>query len=102
MGAPRGFGPRGGGPRGFGTFSLEFITDWYDDGDHEFAVVGYDNSKLAQYTNPPLTSVHQDGVQMGREAVRLLMQCIDNPDAAVEPVIIEPTLTVRRSCGEQT
>jgi len=65
----------------------------------DVAVVGYDDSKMAQYSNPSLTSVRQDGVEMGREAVRLLVQCIQNPMSVVEPVVIQPTLTVRRSCG---
>jgi len=67
----------------------------------DVAVVGYDDSKLAHYTNPSLTSVRQDGVEMGREAVRLLLQYVDDRDAVVDPVIIQPTLTVRRSCGVQ-
>jgi len=50
MAMPRGSGPRGSGPRGFDTFNLEFTTDWYDDGDHEFAVVGYD--KAGNATTP--------------------------------------------------
>jgi LacI family transcriptional regulator len=65
----------------------------------DVAVVGYDDSKLAAYANPSLTSVRQDGVLMGREAVRLLIRCIEHPDERVEPVVIRPTLTVRNSCG---
>lgn len=68
----------------------------------DVAVVGYDDSKLARYVHPSLTSVRQDGVEMGREAVRLLIQCVESEQDFVQPVLIQPTLTVRRSCGVQT
>lgn len=67
----------------------------------DVAVVGYDDSKLANYVYPALTSVRQDGIQMGREAVRLLIHCVEHPDEPVESVVIETSLTVRRSCGAQ-
>lgn len=65
----------------------------------DVAVVGYDDSVMARYANPSLTSVRQDGVEMGRQAVRLLIQFIENPSGPVEHVVLEPTLTIRRSCG---
>ncbi len=65
----------------------------------DVAVIGYDDSTMARYANPPLTSVRQDGVKMGHEAIRLLVQQISDPDTSVEPVVLAPTLTVRRSCG---
>ena len=42
FGAPRGLGPRGLGQRGVGIFYQEFVTDWTDDGDYDFCVIGYD------------------------------------------------------------
>lgn len=65
----------------------------------DVAVVGYDDSKMARYANPPLTSVRQDGVEMGNQAVRLLLQMIDGERELVEPRVLAPTVVVRQSCG---
>lgn len=65
----------------------------------DVAVVGYDDSVLARYANPSLTSVHQDGVKMGRMAIDLLIRQIESSDDLVEPVILKSTLTIRDSCG---
>jgi LacI family transcriptional regulator len=63
------------------------------------AVVGYDDSPLAAWATPPLTSVRQDGVEMGRQAVDMLLRRISNPHASAESRVLPVQLVERASCG---
>jgi DNA-binding LacI/PurR family transcriptional regulator len=65
----------------------------------ELSIVGLDDIDISAFTIPPLTTVSQDGVEMGRIAARLLLQMIDQQldAAAVQDVVMEPTLVVRQS-----
>jgi DNA-binding LacI/PurR family transcriptional regulator len=66
----------------------------------EMAVTGYDDSALAQFLHPPLTSVRQPITQVGREIVRLLLNEIRREPAGDRGVLLNPTLVVRQSSGE--
>lgn len=63
------------------------------------SVVGYDDIDIAPYTVPPLTTISQSGVEMGRVAARLLLELADNDldRDAVNDVVMAPTLVVRQS-----
>jgi LacI family transcriptional regulator len=65
----------------------------------QVALAGFDDSFMASYLDPPLTTVRAPTEQLGREAVRLLIRSIH--DRASEPQItLLPThLVIRRSCG---
>ncbi|MGQ9794805.1 MAG: LacI family DNA-binding transcriptional regulator, partial [Anaerolineae bacterium] len=64
----------------------------------DIAVVGFDDIHLAYYAAPPLTTVRTPVEQVGREAVRQLVQYITTRQAA--PLTVLPTeLAIRRSCG---
>jgi DNA-binding LacI/PurR family transcriptional regulator len=64
----------------------------------EVAVVGFDDQRLATILHPPLTTVRAPTEQVGREAVRQLIQLIRTGQA--DPLTLLPTeLIVRRSCG---
>ncbi len=54
----------------------------------DIAVVGFDGSELAQMVSPQLSTVEQPSQTMGREAVRLLLNRIENPDASPESVLM--------------
>lgn len=63
----------------------------------DVAVVGFDGSPTARYTDPPLSTVHQPVEAMGRHMTRLLLRRIAS-DATAEPVVIlAPDLVVRDS-----
>lgn len=64
----------------------------------DLSVVGFADFTLAEYANPPLTTVRQDFGTMGREAARqLLQQCGQEEGTICNRV---PTqLIVRDSCG---
>jgi LacI family transcriptional regulator len=64
-----------------------------------FAVVGFDNISDASLWSPPLTTVSSPPQQIGREAVRLLLERIAAPRKEKERVILPPSLITRGSCG---
>jgi DNA-binding LacI/PurR family transcriptional regulator len=62
----------------------------------DVAVVGFDDVEIAQYTDPPLTTVRQPIVQIGREMARQLLRQASGED--VEDALILPTeLIIRES-----
>ncbi len=65
----------------------------------DLAVVGFDDIPLASYFDPPLTTVHQDFLEQGRQAACLLIQHLENPDMPIEHITVPCQLIVRRSCG---
>jgi DNA-binding LacI/PurR family transcriptional regulator len=45
----------------------------------DLSVIGFDDMPLSSYFCPPLTTIRQDTFMLGREAVRLLLQIIEDP-----------------------
>jgi LacI family transcriptional regulator len=64
---------------------------------HDVAVVGMDDTELADVTSPGLTSVGLGALERGTAAARLLLDRLDDPERPVERVTIQPHLTIRRS-----
>jgi DNA-binding LacI/PurR family transcriptional regulator len=62
----------------------------------DVAVVGFDDIEDAQYTDPPLTSVRQPTMEMGREMAKLLLAICSGEPVTV-PVILPTELAVRQS-----
>lgn len=63
----------------------------------DVAIVGFDDSPVAQHTDPPLTSVHQPADQMGREMARLLIAQITGEAGPDDCVVLPTELVVRQS-----
>ncbi|MEV0595891.1 LacI family DNA-binding transcriptional regulator [Nonomuraea cavernae] len=61
----------------------------------DVAVVGFEDSKAALHTDPPLTTVHQPTEAMGRQMAQLLVARI-NGEELRQPVVILDTYLVRR------
>ena len=62
----------------------------------DVAVVGFDDSEMARYTDPPLTTVRQPIVRLGRTLAGQLLRLAAGD--SVEPAVILPTtLVVRES-----
>lgn len=60
----------------------------------DVAVVGFDDIELAQYTEPPLTTVRQPINRIGREMVRLLLRLVAGEQ--VDQQVVLPTELVLR------
>lgn len=66
----------------------------------DISIVGFDDVDIAQYTDPPLTTVHQPISRKGEEAVRLLLHVIDGPEPArSEHRRLDTRLVIRGSTG---
>jgi len=69
----------------------------------DIAVVGFDDGPVAQYTNPPLTTVSQPVYDLGWQAAQTALQAsrADRASAPMTPRLVQlPTmLVVRQSCG---
>ncbi|GGM31517.1 LacI family transcriptional regulator [Micromonospora sonchi] len=60
----------------------------------DVAVIGFDDIETAAYTDPPLTTVRQPIVELGRQGTRLLLRLAAGE--AVEPALILPTELIIR------
>ena len=65
----------------------------------DLSVVGYDDIPLASYLVPRLTTSSKDMVRVGREAVKLLLARIRNPDRPHQRVKIQARFIIRESTG---
>jgi LacI family transcriptional regulator len=64
----------------------------------DVALVGFDDMAPSRYLNPPLTTVRAPTEQVGREAVKQLVQRIRTGQAESE-VLLPTELVIRQSCG---
>lgn len=65
----------------------------------DIAVMGFDNLAESAITHPPLSTVEQPIIEYGREAVRVLLERIEDQDQAPEQIFLPTRLVLRRSCG---
>jgi DNA-binding LacI/PurR family transcriptional regulator len=63
----------------------------------DLAVIGFDDSPLAEVSEPPLTTVHQPTETMGREMARLLCGRIRGEEAGPLVTILGTRIVVRES-----
>jgi DNA-binding LacI/PurR family transcriptional regulator len=65
----------------------------------QLSIVGFDDIDIASFTVPPLTTISQSGVEMGRTAANMLLDMIEgrDPGGDVADVVVPPTLVVRQS-----
>lgn len=65
----------------------------------DVSVVGYDDSRLIAFTDPPLTTVRQAVSAMGTAAVQALLDGINGTPAPRDEFVFRPELVVRASTG---
>jgi LacI family transcriptional regulator len=63
------------------------------------SIVGFDDIDFAAFAIPPLTTISQRGIEMGREAAEMLLGMIEQARSGdqVEDIVLNPTLVVRGS-----
>lgn len=66
----------------------------------ELSVIGFDNTLLANITNPKLTSVDQNMKDIGHRAALELLDIIENGQKARKKIILDTTLVIRDSCSK--
>ncbi len=81
--------------------TLAALRDANFDVPGDVAVVGMDNTALAEHTWPPLTTVDLGSAERARLAAELLLARIEKPSRRTRHVgiAVEPRLVVRASCG---
>jgi DNA-binding LacI/PurR family transcriptional regulator len=62
----------------------------------DVSVIGFDDIPESAFFTPPLTTVRQDFVELGRRAVGLILRVLAGEAEASVP-LVEPTLVVRSS-----
>jgi DNA-binding LacI/PurR family transcriptional regulator len=65
----------------------------------DIAVVGFDDVRLANYVDPPLTTVHLPAYEQGQRAADLLIRLINREEIEETQVLLETKLVIRESCG---
>jgi LacI family transcriptional regulator len=63
----------------------------------DIAMVGFDDVPLAQFANPPLTTIRLPAVQYGREAGELLVELILDQAEAARQIVLDTELIIRAS-----
>ncbi|MBN8709328.1 MAG: transcriptional regulator [Verrucomicrobia bacterium 61-8] len=65
----------------------------------DVAVVGFDDLPQAAVSNPPLTTMHQPLLEMGRRAVELLVRQLEGETLTAHHERLPCNFKIRRSCG---
>lgn len=65
----------------------------------DVSIVGFDDVAQAAYMHPPLTTVRQPMMAMGRLAAELLLERVSAPDSPAQRRVLPVELVVRASCA---
>ncbi len=65
----------------------------------DLRIVGFDGTRLSELVRPQLSTVQIPVDELGRNAVRLLIERLSDPELPPRHVKLEPTLVVRESSG---
>jgi len=68
----------------------------------QLSIVGFDNSEMAEYIRPPLTSVRQDFVQMGKTAGSLICASRGSGQLAYTRIVLPVSLVERGTVAKIT
>ena len=63
----------------------------------DVAVVGFDDFEISRYSEPPLTTVRQPIVEMGRTMARQLLGLINGEPHQADAVVLPTELVIRES-----
>ncbi len=63
----------------------------------DVAVVGFDDIGYAVHTRPPLTTLHVPKIEMGMQAVRILLDRLEKPAASYQTRMVDTELMIRES-----
>lgn len=65
----------------------------------EIAIAGYDGIKETEYTNPPITTIHQPTYEIARQLTRMLVRLIEGQPLDEQVISVRPELIIRASTG---
>ncbi|MFF2854789.1 LacI family DNA-binding transcriptional regulator [Peribacillus sp. NPDC058002] len=64
----------------------------------ELSVIGFDNIFFSRLARVPLTTIDGKVEDLGKRAVQLLLQRIENKELTLQQIKLHPSLVVRESC----
>ncbi|HEX6305869.1 MAG TPA: LacI family DNA-binding transcriptional regulator [Anaerolineales bacterium] len=65
----------------------------------DIAVTGFDDIPMAEYSHPPLTTLHQPIYKIGEQVCEMLIRIILGETLERDQIILEPRLVIRQSSG---
>jgi LacI family transcriptional regulator len=65
----------------------------------DVSLAGYDDIPMANYLQPRLTTASKDTIRLGREAVKLLLARLRDPDQPHQKITVPTRLIIRESTG---
>ena len=65
----------------------------------DLSVVGFDDIPEAAYFLPPLTTIRQDFIEMGRRSLQMLLRTIETGGRASQESLVPPEMIIRGSTG---
>lgn len=65
----------------------------------DMSIVGFNDSPLASFIHPALTSVNLNIHELGTQAAKLLMEIVEKPGHNASQRVIPTQLIIRESCG---
>ncbi|MBC8507662.1 MAG: LacI family DNA-binding transcriptional regulator [Anaerolineales bacterium] len=65
----------------------------------ELSVIGVDDMPLSSYFDPPLTTMRQDPLSIGRDAARLLIDTLEKRVTSPQHLLLQAQLIQRQSTG---
>jgi LacI family repressor for deo operon, udp, cdd, tsx, nupC, and nupG len=68
----------------------------------DVSVVGFDDIRFARYTSPSLTTIAQPKHDLGREAMTMLIELLNDPAVPPRKRVLSADLVVRGSTGPRT
>jgi len=63
----------------------------------DVSLISFDNSPVSQYTFPPLTTIAQNGAELGVQAARTVIDCIEGRLKEVQQIVLAMELVIRGS-----
>lgn len=79
--------------------ALRAIRDLNLDVPQDVSLFGYDDIPLAKYLTPRLSTASKDGEKTGREAMRLLLARLQDPDRPPQEIRLPARVILRESTG---
>ncbi|SFG21380.1 transcriptional regulator, LacI family [Halobacillus alkaliphilus] len=64
----------------------------------DFSIIGFDDIDIAQFVNPPLTTIRQNTEALGKEAAELLLRQINSRQKMNDSIVVPVELVIRDSC----
>ncbi len=68
----------------------------------DIAVIGFNDTPLAQVVDPPLTTISAPSFDLGRTAAQTLIKLINKELVENSQIILSTSITIRQSCGQHT